>query len=294
MTVRLTAARLPAALLCALSTAVAAEPAPGATAATAAACPPAKLRPVRLTAGETLAYKLDVLGADVGTFELAIENAPPADRAKGAALLVKSRARTSAFVSTNVKRYEAYATALVNADLAALSYHEETDEGEVHRTIDATFPSKDGRLPVTSMKNGEPEKLDLAATPSARDMLSLFYLLRAQRMEAGTPFCAEIFAGRRMWKLEGAVATKETIDTPIGRVPTVRITAKAFRIDAPHVSRTAHFWVTDDERKLPVVAIGDVRGKMIRAQLTSVTAPGLVARKAGDKKSARVGAAIGR
>ena len=74
----------------------------------AAVCPPQKLQAARFTPGEVLGFKLDVLGADVGTFD--VRTGPPSDR-RGAIELI-SRARTSAFVSTNVARYEVFARAL--------------------------------------------------------------------------------------------------------------------------------------------------------------------------------------
>jgi hypothetical protein len=64
------------------------------------------------------------------------------------------------------------------------------------------------------------------------------------------------------------------------------------------VKRTAHVWVSDDGRRLPLVAIGEVKGKTIRAQL--VEASGASARAAPPRKEPasrnppRVGAAIGR
>jgi hypothetical protein len=86
-------------------------------------CPPQKLQSARFSPGEVLSFRLDALGADVGTFEVHVQAPPPGE--KRAALELTSRARTSAFVSTNVGRYEAFATASVpsaggNSSLTAL------------------------------------------------------------------------------------------------------------------------------------------------------------------------------
>ncbi len=59
----------------------------------------------------------------------------------------------------------------------------------------------------------------------------------------------------------------------MGKFATMRVDADAVRIDDPKVRRAAHVWVTDDERRLPIVAIGEMRGKVLRAQLTSATVP---------------------
>ena len=236
----------------------------------AAACPPQTLRAARFTPGEVLSYKLDALGVDVGTFEVRVQT-PPATE-KRAVLALSSRARTTAFVSTNMGRYDAFATTLLAADFSALHYHEDIDEGETHKAVDLDFPpGPDGVLPVKGSTNGNAEPFGLPAGSDVRDIISTLYLLRAQPMKPGTPVCVEVFAGRKIWKVSGQLSARETIETPLGKFATLRIDADAVRIDDPRVKRGAHVWVTDDEKRLPLVAIGEVRGKVIRAQLTAVT-----------------------
>jgi hypothetical protein len=248
--------------------------APLAAAAAGPVCPPQKLVAARFTPGEVLSFRLDVLGADVGTFEVRVESPPPAEKHRASLQLV-SRAKTSAFVSTNVARYDAYAAALVGQDLVPLRYREDVDEGEVHKAIELDFPpAADGKLPVRATKNGEPEPFVLQAGGEVRDIVSTLYLLRAQPMQPGQPVCVEVFAGRKIWKLQGQVAARETIQTPMGRFSTLRVDADAVRTDDPKVKRAAHIWVTDDDRRLPLVAIGEVRGKVIRAQLVQATGSG--------------------
>jgi hypothetical protein len=238
--------------------------------AVAPVCPPQKLQAARFAPGESLAFKLDVLGADVGTFEVHASR-PPAEE-KSAAIELSSRARTSAFVSTNVARYEAYATALLGADFAPLRYREDVDEGEIHRGTEVGFPpAASGALSVKASKNGEPEKLALEAGSDVRDVLSSLYVFRAQPMKAGAPVCMEVFAGRKIWKVTGQVSARETIETPLGKFASMRIDAESVLVNEPRIKRSAHVWVSDDERRLPLVAIGEMRGKVIRATLTSVS-----------------------
>jgi len=49
------------------------------------------------------------------------------------------------------------------------------------------------------------------------------------------------------------------IDTPLGRFMTIRFDGDAVRTDDPKIRRTAHVWMTDDERRLPLVADGQLR-----------------------------------
>jgi len=234
--------------------------------AAAPVCPPMKWPAARFPPGEVLSFRLDVLGADVGTFEVRSEI--PSD--KRAALEISSRAHTSAFVSTNVGRYDAYATVLVASDFSPLHYREDVDEGEVHRAVEVEFPpGANGALALKATRNGEPEPLAAQAGPDARDVLSGFYLFRAQAMKTGANFCMEVFAGRKMWKVTARVAARETIDTPLGKQGSLRIDAESVLTADARIKRTAHLWVSDDERRLPLAAIGEMRGKVIRATLTS-------------------------
>jgi hypothetical protein len=260
------------------------------------ACSQAPLAAVRFTPGEQLRYKLDVLGADVGTFEVFLEAPQGADRQRGS-LVARARAKTSAFVSTNLGRYEPFVSTLMRPDLMPVTSREELDEGDNHRSLEVEFPPRNGKLQAKSAFNGKPDSLDLNATPHARDILSTFFFLRAQPLKTGTPVCAEIYAARKMWTLTGAVGPREQIETPLGKFNVVRIDSTAIRQDDPSVKRAAHVWVTDDDHRIPLVAVGDVRGKTIRAQL--VEAPGSRLKTASSKPerktgSPRVGTSIGR
>ena len=254
-------------------------------AASAQVCPQQKLEAARFTPGEALEFKLDALGAEVGSFDLHVELPPASDRLR-AALLVRSRAKTSAFVSTNVKRFDAYASVLLGRDLAPLRYKEDVDEGDLHKAQEIDFPPAGGALAVRATKGGEPDPFQVEAGPAVRDILSTLYLLRAQPMKPGQPVCIEVFAGRKVWRLQGQVAARETIDTPLGKFATLRVDAEATLANDGRVKRGAHIWVTDDARRLPLVAIAEIRGRVIRAQLVSAVGGG---RKVSEQGPRHIG-----
>jgi hypothetical protein len=271
----------------------AAQPA-AATPALPQACAPQQLGAARFSAGEALNFKLDALGADVGTFDVTSEAPQPADRPR-VSLVLKSRAKTSAFISTNVGRYEAFATSQLGPDLSAIKYREEVDEGATHKSQEIDFPPRDGRLSVRATKNGNQEPAEVAAGPGVRDVLSTLYILRAQALKPGQPICVEVLAAKKIWRLEGQVAARETIDTPLGKFATLRIDATATRTDDAATQRHAHIWVTEDARRLPLVAVAELKGRTIRAQLVSASGPGSKQEETEAKPDhKRVGAAIGR
>ena len=251
---------------------------------------------VQFAPGEQLKFKLDLLGADVGTFDVSLERASGSEK-DSAELAIRSRAKTSAFVTTNMGRYDAFATSLVGKDLQPVRYKEEVDEGSTHKTVEVRFPASGGKLPISATKDGNPDPIDLDAGPIARDMLTTLYLIRGQ--VPGRAICADVYAGRKVWRFEGTMVQGEEIDTPLGKFPTLRFDGTATRLDDTNQKRTAHIWVSNDGRRLPLVAIGEVKGKTIRAQL--IEASGTAARAAPPAHKAplsreppRVGAAIGR
>src|SRR5207302_1068891 len=83
-----------------------------------------------------------------------------------------ARARTSAFVATNLGRYEVFAVSILGKDLRPVKYREEVDEGPTHKTTEVRFPPSGGKLPISATKDGNPDPVDLEAGPTARDMLS--------------------------------------------------------------------------------------------------------------------------
>lgn len=242
--------------------------APSANIPPPAACSAGELAPASLARTETLSYTLDAYGARIGTFEMTLHRAPPADRDR-APLLIEARGQSSDLISSNVRKVDGWSSALVDGEGRVVRYREEVDEGGTHRSQEVTLPAAGGVLDVRATKDGEPEKVSLPATPAARDLLSGLFVLRQQPLSPGQQLCAEIYAARRMWRVEGTVAAKpESIDTPLGKLDTLRIDAVATRLDDPRVVRKAHVWITRDDRRLPAVILGELRGRYIRATLT--------------------------
>src|SRR5712664_4392660 len=122
----------------------------------AAICPPQHLPAAKFNVGEVLLYKLDAVGADVGTFEIRVEAPPPGEKQRWAVQL-SSRAKTNAFVATNLGRYDAYATTLIARDFTPFHYREDLDENDQHKGTELAFPPKDGTLAVQATKHGETE-----------------------------------------------------------------------------------------------------------------------------------------
>ncbi len=265
MPVRASAHRLPSALLVALWL--------GPFSARAAALDPGPcVEPVpayKPAAGESLSYRLDIYGVDVGTFELWLDAAPASAGPRGT-VIGHGRAKTSAFVRANAGRFEASSMAIVGPGVTAHRYREVVEDGPVHWVQEIAFP-QEGALHVQATRDGEPDPVDLPFTGPVRDLYSAFLLLRAAPQTEGAPLCLQTYAMRKLWRMAGEVGPRETLDTPLGKLETVRLDLVSTRLDDASATRMAKFWVTTDARRLPVAAIVEMRGKVFRAQLVRVT-----------------------
>jgi len=223
----------------------------------------------RLAVGESLSYRLDIFGADVGSIELWLDTAPASAGPRGS-VIGRGRAKTSAFVSANAGRFEASSTAVIGSGVVARKYREEVEDGPVRWVQEITFPQQTP-LHVQATRSGEPASLDLPFTGPVRDLYSAFLLLRAAPQTEGAPLCLQTYGMRKLWRMAGAVGPRETIDTPLGKQETVRLDLVSTRLDDASVTRMAKFWITTDARRLPVAGIVEMRGKVFRAQLVKVT-----------------------
>jgi hypothetical protein len=73
--------------------------------------------------------------------------------------------------------------------------------------------------------------------------------------------------------VRGAVAGKtERVDTPVGKLETIRLDAEARRAGAPADApgRPVHLWISTDARRLLVAVVSEIDAGPVRAMLASV------------------------
>lgn len=245
-----------------------------ALAATPCAAPTLRAEGAPFRSGELLSYDLELLLVKAGRLSLQVDR----PMTRGEILPLKARAQTTA-AAANVRRITAVALSWIDASsLRPERYHEEGDEDGLRRSLDVRFKPlgptvtldqrwRDRRGPKTFERQGE-----------ALDTLSALYLLRAARLAPGEPFCIDLVAAGRYWRVRGSQAAgREAIDTPAGRFETFRVDAEAVRADlAPGAKgriRQLHVWLTADERRLPVSMVGEIDVGPISATLSSFRSP---------------------
>jgi hypothetical protein len=144
-------------------------------------------------------------------------------------------------------------------------YRERIREGRTRFQKDAVFDRQ--KLEVTTkdfLKNSETTQ---AISIITYDTLSSFFYFRSVPLQVGTPGFIDIFDCKKLWNTEVQVLRREEIETPLGRFKTVVI--KPLLKSEGIFARTGemHIWLTDDERRLPVLMKSKVRIGSITATL---------------------------
>jgi hypothetical protein len=148
-------------------------------------------------------------------------------------------------------------------------YRERIHEGWTRFQKDAVFDRE--KLEVHTkdlLKNSE---TTMGITKRTYDTLSSFFYFRSVPLQVGTSYYIDIFDCKRLWNTEVQVLRREVIETPLGRFKTVVI--KPLLKSEGIFNRTAdmYIWLTDDERRIPVLMKSKVKIGSITATLVGGT-----------------------
>ncbi len=230
---------------------------------------PGPLLPPAFAPGETLELDLDAMGANAGSMTMRVLPV------KDGLLPLQVDARTHTFLS-KLRRIQGTGTSFVHPrTLRPRRYLEDSVENEVARRVEVTFTPRSRRASVSWRSGGRagPVELTYGGTEPL-DIAGAVYLVRQLPLKEGQPLCVDVYGGRRMWRLFGKVAKKEHVSLPVGEFEAWHLEATAARLDAPRVRRDVHVWISADDRRLPLAAVGTTDLGVMRATLTAYSRPG--------------------
>jgi hypothetical protein len=258
----------------------AAQPAaPAAPVARCAQALPTPRSPLAFTPGELLEFDLDALGATAGKMSMEVQ------KKQDGALPVQVKVQTNSFFS-KVRRVDATAMSYLHPKTLHTSrYTEDATENEVHRTVDVAFNPAKRSVRVDYTLRGKPGRNDITYEHEGLDVAGAVYMLRQIPMKEGLPVCFDVYGVRRMWRMSGSVVKREHVTLPLGEFEAWHLAGTAVRLDRPSMTREVHVWISDDERRLPLAAVGTIDLGSVRATLTAFTRPGEKSRKAEGKES---------
>lgn len=239
---------------------------------------PTLRNPLAFAPGEELEFDLDAMGANAGKMTLSVQ------KKRDGSLPVQVKVQTNSFFS-KVRRVNATAMSYMHPKtLRPSRYTEEATENEQHRTVDVAFNSKDRKVRVDYVLKGKPGRNDFTYENEAMDVAGAVYMMRQLPLKEGMNMCFDVYGVRRMWRMTGTVVKREHVSLPIGEFDAWHLSGTAVRLDRPAVKREVHVWISDDERRLPLAAVGSIDLGAVRATLTSYSRPGEKAKQAEGKE----------
>ena len=252
-----------------LAAAAAEEPIPAVSRCRALPELPARRLPFRT--GERLEYSVDLLGG-VPAGRVTLDLLAPVRRFGALTLPARAHALGSEFFQRFGKVDSLGVSYLRPRNLHPASYREDFLGPGGKYWTEVGFPELGpGRVRVRFGNPGGGGEKSLFSAPDALDDVGVFYLLRTLPLKVGESLCFDVYGARHLWRVWGVVAAREAIDTPAGHFMALRLDGQAARVDSPARRKRLRLWISDDPRRLPVAAMGELDLGPVRALLTSAT-----------------------
>jgi hypothetical protein len=228
---------------------------------------PAVKAPFAFGPGEQLEFDLDALGAHAGKLYMQVH--PTRD----GALPVQVKAQTNTFFA-KIRRVSGGGTSFLNPrTLRPFRYIEDTVEDEIRKYAEVQFSPKDHGIRVDYKTNDKPGHAEFKYANEGLDVAGAAYLVRQLPIEKDSRFCFDVYAIRRLWRLTGKAEAREHLSLPIGEFEAWHLSGVAVRMDDLRQRREVHIWISDDARRLPLVAMGVIDLGVVRATLSAYNRP---------------------
>jgi hypothetical protein len=213
---------------------------------------------------ERLEYDLTWMGILAGRATLKVEDS-------GEDILFKSRAVSSPAVSVFYKVEDIAVSSLKKGKHKTLpgilyNYRVRQSEGRHRKDREVVFDLKGKK--ATHIDHLEKNRKEYEIGSNTMDALTCFYHVRFLPLEPGKPVYARIFDNRKYYRLEVQVLNRAQITTSLGTFNTILIKPILRTEGLFQRKGDVLIWLTDDERRLPVLLETKVKIGSIKATLT--------------------------
>ncbi|HWR59917.1 MAG TPA: DUF3108 domain-containing protein, partial [Thermodesulfovibrionales bacterium] len=146
-----------------------------------------------------------------------------------------------------------------------VNYKLKIREGRHRKNKEVIFDHRNSK--VTYIDYIDNERKDFDVPPLTFDALSSFYYLRTLRLEVGKSVYVTIFDSKKVWNVEVQVLRKEKVEVPAGVFDTIVVKPLMKSEGIFFRKGDIHIWLTDDERRIPVMLKTKVKVGAIDAVL---------------------------
>ncbi len=220
--------------------------------------------------GERLVYDISWSGLRVG--EGTLESVPGFRWADRDVIHIISTATSNRFISYFFPVRDRVETVIDSDGLYPYRFEADQKHGFRHRKKEIIF-DQESHTAVLLFKGKTTEH---EIPPQVQDSLSCLYYFRSlPTLETGKSVFIDVHESKKNWKLEIQVVGRETLETVLGTIPTVK--AKALvRFEGVLMDKgDVYVWLTDDARRIPVMIRGNIIIGAIHATLSRADPPQL-------------------
>lgn len=151
--------------------------------------------------------------------------------------------------------------------MESLSYTLDQSHGKRKKQREMVFDHAAGTVSFTENNKKE----TIAITRQTQDALSSLYYLRTKRdFIVGKPIVFDIHDGGKNWSVEVHVLGRERLKTPVGEFDTIKVKTYP-KYEGVFMHKGEIFiWLTDDDRKVPVLMKSTITIGSIVSSLTEM------------------------
>ncbi len=137
--------------------------------------------------------------------------------------------------------------------LCSLRFYQWLHEGLYKREVRVDYDQPQGRFLYWKKRKGKETTKEGGAPVFVQDVLSSLYYVRTQDMKVGEDITFDANSGSKTWPLIVRVKKVETVSVPGGRFECLRIEPFMEGQGVFKSEGNLEVWVTNDERKVPVL-----------------------------------------
>ncbi len=211
---------------------------------------------------EKFVYYIYWSGIRAGMATLDFENTP-----KG--IIIQSRATSATFISI-FYRVDDVAGSMLYSDGYPRNYTLKIREGRHrrHKVTDFAMKPEDGPQKVIYNNKLDNETVEFYLEKQAFDPLSGLYEIRKRQLEVGRSEYLDIFDSKKLWKVEIEVLRKERVKV-LGKEFDAIVIKPNLKSEGIFMKKgEIYIWLTDDEKKIPVMIKSKVKIGSIVIKLT--------------------------
>lgn len=210
---------------------------------------------------ETLEYEISYGIIDVGTCMMRVR------ANEDGTVSIITRAISNDWMN-KIYPVDDYAEAVIEdyISLRPIKYTLKTREGKGRKHREVLFDHDENKATYNDYLNKTSQAYDVPER--VFDPLSAFYLTRRVPLVPGESAMVPMFDSKKFWNLKVKVFKREKIKVPVGEFDTVLISPVMQSEGIFSRSGDMYIWLTDDERRIPVLIKSKVLVGSIKIRLT--------------------------